>query len=136
MSLASSLLAAGVSAPRRFSCPLLTGLDFRRAITQGVQQKRTKSMHDLPIVTIEKKYIPPYLETKTGAEKTHSVQPKGRVSIEEREVERGAWSRAWSSPGWTGCRGHCWHWLVVMALGITWILDGLEVTLVGNIASR
>ena len=29
-----------------------------------------------------------------------------------------------------------WHWLVVMALGITWILDGLEVTVVCNIASR
>ena len=23
-----------------------------------------------------------------------------------------------------------WHWLIVLALGITWILDGLEVTLV------
>ena len=29
-----------------------------------------------------------------------------------------------------------WHWLVVMALGVTWILDGLEVTIVGNIAGR
>ncbi len=28
-----------------------------------------------------------------------------------------------------------WHWLVVAALGITWILDGLEVTIVGIIAS-
>ncbi len=27
------------------------------------------------------------------------------------------------------------HWLVVGALGITWILDGLEVTLVGSLAS-
>jgi MFS family permease len=27
-----------------------------------------------------------------------------------------------------------WHWLVIAALGITWILDGLEVTIVGNIA--
>src|SRR4029079_18619961 len=27
-----------------------------------------------------------------------------------------------------------WHWLVVIALGVTWILDGLEVTLVGSIA--
>jgi MFS family permease len=27
-----------------------------------------------------------------------------------------------------------WHWLVVIALGITWILDGLEVTLVGSIS--
>src|SRR5437764_8091356 len=31
---------------------------------------------------------------------------------------------------WSG-----WHWLVVIALGITWILDGLEVTIVGAIAS-
>ena len=27
-----------------------------------------------------------------------------------------------------------WHWLVIMALGVTWILDGLEVTIVSNIA--
>lgn len=31
---------------------------------------------------------------------------------------------------WSG-----WHWLVVVALGITWVLDGLEVTVVGAIAS-
>jgi MFS family permease len=28
-----------------------------------------------------------------------------------------------------------WHWLVVIALGITWVLDGLEVTIVGSISS-
>jgi MFS family permease len=28
-----------------------------------------------------------------------------------------------------------WHWLVVIALGITWILDGLEVTVVGSVGS-
>ena len=28
-----------------------------------------------------------------------------------------------------------WHWLVVIALGITWILDGLEVTIVGVIGA-
>jgi MFS family permease len=28
------------------------------------------------------------------------------------------------------------HWLVVIGLGTVWILDGLEVTIVGNIASR
>ena len=26
-----------------------------------------------------------------------------------------------------------WHWRVVIALGVTWMLDGLEVTLVGSI---
>ena len=28
-----------------------------------------------------------------------------------------------------------WHWRVVTALGITWLLDGLEVTLVGAVAT-
>ncbi|WPB56414.1 MFS transporter [Xylophilus sp. GOD-11R] len=28
-----------------------------------------------------------------------------------------------------------WHWRVVIALGIAWVLDGLEVTLVGSIGS-
>ena len=28
------------------------------------------------------------------------------------------------------------HWLVVIGLGTVWILDGLEVTIVGSIASR
>jgi MFS family permease len=27
-----------------------------------------------------------------------------------------------------------WHWTVVVGLGITWVLDGLEVTIVGNVA--
>jgi len=35
-------------------------------------------------------------------------------------LDRLAWSR--------------FHWLVVVALGITWILDGLEVTLAGAVA--
>ena len=26
-----------------------------------------------------------------------------------------------------------WHWRVVIALGIAWVLDGLEVTMVGSI---
>jgi MFS family permease len=29
-----------------------------------------------------------------------------------------------------------WHWLVITGLGAVWILDGLEVTIVGAIASR
>ncbi|WP_053959348.1 MFS transporter [Sulfobacillus thermosulfidooxidans] len=28
-----------------------------------------------------------------------------------------------------------WHWLIIISLGITWILDGLEVTIVGSIGS-
>lgn len=32
---------------------------------------------------------------------------------------------------WSG-----WHWRVVVALGITWVLDGLEVTVVGAIGPR
>lgn len=29
-----------------------------------------------------------------------------------------------------------WHWVVVLGLGLVWILDGLEVTIVGTLASR
>ncbi|MGW4032735.1 MFS transporter [Streptomyces sp. NPDC004838] len=29
-----------------------------------------------------------------------------------------------------------WHWMIVVGLGTVWILDGLEVTIVGSMASR
>jgi MFS family permease len=29
-----------------------------------------------------------------------------------------------------------WHWLIVIGLGTVWILDGLEVTIVGNVGAR
>src|ERR1700675_2319 len=28
-----------------------------------------------------------------------------------------------------------WHWLIVISLGATWILDGLEVTLAGSLGA-
>jgi len=28
-----------------------------------------------------------------------------------------------------------WHWRIVIALGVAWVLDGLEVTIVGSIGS-
>ena len=40
-------------------------------------------------------------------------------------------SRATYPRGWTGCRGAGWHWRIVIALGITWLLDGLETMLGG-----
>ena len=43
-----------------------------------------------------------------------------RTNIPER-MDRLPWSR--------------WHWLVIISLGITWILDGLEVTIVGVIGA-
>lgn len=29
-----------------------------------------------------------------------------------------------------------WHWMIVIGLGTVWILDGLEVAIVGNVAGR
>lgn len=29
-----------------------------------------------------------------------------------------------------------WHWLVLLGLGTVWVLDGLEVTIVGALADR
>ena len=50
-----------------------------------------------------------------GGEATHAVE-----SLIPARMDRLPWAR--------------WHWLVIAALGITWILDGLEVTIVGIIA--
>ena len=47
--------------------------------------------------------------------------PEIRTNIPSR-LDRLPWSR--------------WHWVIVIGLGITWILDGLEVTMVGSIGSR
>ncbi|HXJ62283.1 MAG TPA: MFS transporter, partial [Actinomycetota bacterium] len=52
------------------------------------------------------------------------VQKDGEEVVETdvpQRMDRLPWSR--------------WHWLVVIALGVTWVLDGLEVTIVGSIAS-
>jgi MFS family permease len=51
----------------------------------------------------------------TAATKTIETSVPGRL-------DRLPWSR--------------WHWTIVIGLGTVWILDGLEVTIVGNIAPR
>ncbi len=48
-------------------------------------------------------------------------QPRRVTSNIPARLDRLPWSR--------------WHWFVVVSLGITWILDGLEVTIVGAIGS-
>jgi len=52
------------------------------------------------------------------------ASPQNGLWVETRvpaRVDRLPWSR--------------WHWLVVTALGVTWILDGLEVTLISALAA-
>lgn len=54
-----------------------------------------------------------------------TAQPSGNATITSRipaRLDRLPWSR--------------WHWTIVIGLGTVWILDGLEVTVVGNIAGR
>lgn len=49
-----------------------------------------------------------------------AVQPASFMTDVPARLDRLPWSK--------------FHWLIVVALGITWILDGLEVTLVGSLA--
>ncbi len=60
--------------------------------------------------------------------RTRSNPGRGKSLSESRTVESHVPARLDRLP-WAR-----WHWLVVFALGITWILDGLEVTTVGNIS--
>ncbi|NSC25274.1 MFS transporter [Streptomyces albus subsp. chlorinus] len=59
-------------------------------------------------------------------------EPRGELGAEVEEgavttdvparLDRLPWSR--------------WHWMIVVGLGTVWILDGMEVTVVGNVAGR
>src|SRR5215207_7908152 len=55
----------------------------------------------------------------------------GDLTAHVRRHGRDAHPRRMDRLPWSG-----WHWLVVLGLGTVWILDGLEVTIVGAIASR
>jgi MFS family permease len=70
--------------------------------------------------------VPEGCETPVPEEVAHMVDVSGsgatlRTSIPAR-LDRLPWSR--------------FHWRVVLGLGAVWILDGLEVTIVGAVASR
>ncbi|KQM80454.1 MFS transporter [Xylophilus sp. Leaf220] len=58
--------------------------------------------------------------TASFASGTGTAAPPAGADIPAR-LDRLPWSR--------------WHWRVVVALGIAWVLDGLEVTLVGSVGS-
>jgi MFS family permease len=63
------------------------------------------------------------LASATATEQIGVTGGTGKVVESDipRRLDRLPWSR--------------WHWLVIVALGVTWILDGLEVTLVGSVAA-
>ncbi|HEX7354929.1 MAG TPA: MFS transporter, partial [Mycobacteriales bacterium] len=52
------------------------------------------------------------------------------MSVETREIQTQVPARLDRLP-WSR-----FHWLVIIGLGTVWILDGLEVTMVGSVASR
>jgi MFS family permease len=58
----------------------------------------------------------------SSAAGTASKQPDEFVTDIPARLDRLPWAR--------------WHWLVVIALGAVWILDGLEVTIVGGIGPQ
>lgn len=54
-----------------------------------------------------------------GYQKSRNRLPEQITTCIPERLDRLPWSR--------------WHWLIVIGLGVTWVLDGLEVTLVGSI---
>src|SRR3984885_14014719 len=58
------------------------------------------------------------------------MEPSGSISLPTSGwVETRVPARLDRLP-WSG-----WHWMIVTALGVTWILDGLEVTLAGALGA-
>src|SRR5947207_11103549 len=58
------------------------------------------------------------MSSNVGSDTNVMMAKAVRTNIPNR-MDRLPWSR--------------WHWVVIISLGITWILDGLEVTIVGAI---
>jgi MFS family permease len=56
-----------------------------------------------------------------GTSKTMSQTDTVRTNVPHR-LDRLPWSR--------------WHWMIIIGLGTVWILDGLEVTIVGNLSGQ
>ena len=61
---------------------------------------------------------------------TDSVVPEAQVQHEEGTIETKVPARLDRLP-WSK-----WHWMVIIGLGTVWILDGLEVTIIGSIGDR
>ncbi len=57
----------------------------------------------------------------SGALSTGQAQDTVRTNVPAR-LDRLPWTR--------------WHWIIVIGLGTVWILDGLEVTIVGNLSGQ
>jgi hypothetical protein len=90
---------------------------------------RRRPVHATRGVLDETGQEPDVVEAEQAGSVTNGYAWSGRMratgdvveTMIPRRLDRLPWSR--------------WHWLVVTGLGITWILDGFEVTLVGAIAS-
>ncbi|MFJ9692480.1 MFS transporter [Kitasatospora sp. NPDC101183] len=57
-----------------------------------------------------------------SSQRRHALPPGTVATDVPTRLDRLPWSR--------------WHWRIVIGLGTVWILDGLEVTIVGNMAGR
>lgn len=62
---------------------------------------------------------PPSAPPTPATPSSSATGPRHRTTDIPARLDRLPWSR--------------WHWRVVIALGIAWVLDGLEVTLVGSV---
>jgi MFS family permease len=63
-----------------------------------------------------------FRRTQDGGRSVSDVQTETVTTKVPARLDRLPWSR--------------WHWMIVVGLGTVWILDGLEVTIVGNISGQ
>src|SRR5215210_5345332 len=150
-SVASSIFAGKSLISTSLSCPGCPGIPCRADGTEPIGAAPVRKLHSYLHATPSKQPGQPgrtarircplrgihaarwEAVARVGEPISSSGQRGGRVSngasatheaVESRiptRMDRLPWAR--------------WHWLVIAALGITWILDGLEVTIVGNIAA-
>ena len=108
----------------RFTVPGVPRFVQSRARNAAGQILSTSAPTRVHGLTPDRRREHPAWQSRRGSGMTTESMAEGRI-IETKipaRLDRLPWAR--------------WHWMVLVGLGTVWILDGLEVTIVGTISAR
>jgi hypothetical protein len=124
--------AGGVHSPDQRNGALRVGFSHRTRVRAGRALSRSAEMPGYRIglnCQIRRRYSIGQSPVTSAANCLQTPAMEAAIDSPQGWIETRVPARLDRLP-WSG-----WHWLIVVALGITWILDGLEVTLSGALAA-
>ena len=107
-----------------------------RLVALGCRPRRSRAAHCQRIVLALALEAIAMAEHATTQHRARGYDARMSTERAAETARSRARSAPTSPPAWTGCRGRSSTGAIVIGLGTVWILDGLEVTIVGAIAPR